>query len=404
MMRLLAAALVVVLLGAAGTAGGEITSDDVAAARRRAREVSRDLEEAVARFEAAQARELALRDELARVGHDLVVTERDLAAARGAAVATVRTRYMAAGGEALVVLFSGDGLAEVPLVAMYLERAGVANAVAVRRYDALRKVFARQRRDLDTMLAEQRRVVAEIEAVAGFLEEELTRANAEYRTVVDAWEEQERRRLEEERRREEARRAAATSTTTVPPTSTTVPSTTTTVPPTSTTVPSTTTTTVPAQESSATTTTVPGSTTTTLPPEPPPAVDRVCPVDGPVAFTDTWGAPRSGGRTHKGVDMKAARGTPVVAIEDGLVTRLSNSALGGYSIYLAGDSGARYYYAHLDAWADGLSGGQRVTAGDRLGTVGTSGNAPDWIPHLHFQYAPEEEWVNPYPLVDPLCH
>ena len=129
-----------------------------------------------------------------------------------------------------------------------------------------------------------------------------------------------------------------------------------------------------------------------------------CPVDGAVSFTDTWGAPRSGGRTHKGVDMIAARGTPLVAIESGFIKRMSNGGLGGITLWLAGESGDEYYYAHLDAWASGLSVGQTVSVGELVGYVGNTGNAQYTVPHLHFEFHPGGgAAVNPTPLVAGLC-
>ena len=130
----------------------------------------------------------------------------------------------------------------------------------------------------------------------------------------------------------------------------------------------------------------------------------VCPVNGAVSFTDTWGDPRSGGRTHQGVDMIAARGTPLVAIEPGTVKRMRNGGLGGITVTLTGVSGDEYYYAHLDSWATGLSVGQSLPVGGLLGYVGNTGNAQYTIPHLHFEWAPGGgAAVNPYPLVAGLC-
>ena len=129
-----------------------------------------------------------------------------------------------------------------------------------------------------------------------------------------------------------------------------------------------------------------------------------CPVDGFMVYSDTWGAPRSGGRRHEGVDFLAARGTPVVAVEDGTVKRMRNGGLGGITVWLAGNSGHEYYYAHLNEWAPGLAAGQTVSAGDPLGTVGTTGNSPEHIPHLHWEYHPNGgPAVNPTPLARALC-
>jgi murein DD-endopeptidase MepM/ murein hydrolase activator NlpD len=148
------------------------------------------------------------------------------------------------------------------------------------------------------------------------------------------------------------------------------------------------------------TTTTQATTTTTLPPS---SGNGTCPVAGAVSFSDTWGAPRSGGRTHQGVDMIAARGTPIVAIYDAVIWRISVNNLGGNSLWLRDDKGDTYYYAHLDSYGD-ISVGQRVLQGYVVGYNGSSGNSPDWLPHLHFEWHPGGgAAVNPYPLVKGLC-
>jgi murein DD-endopeptidase MepM/ murein hydrolase activator NlpD len=102
--------------------------------------------------------------------------------------------------------------------------------------------------------------------------------------------------------------------------------------------------------------------------------------------------------------MMAARGTPVVAIESGTISSLSNSDLGGITIWLRGSSGHLYYYAHLNGYVDGLGSGQSVAAGERIGFVGSTGNASEAYPHLHFEYHPNGgSAVNPTPLVAGLC-
>jgi murein DD-endopeptidase MepM/ murein hydrolase activator NlpD len=95
---------------------------------------------------------------------------------------------------------------------------------------------------------------------------------------------------------------------------------------------------------------------------------------------------RSGSRTHQALDILAARGTPVLAVEDGTIASLDPSQGGGgivvYQFDPTGDF--VYYYAHLEGFADGLAEEQTVEKGDVLGFVGTSGNAPPGTPHLHF--------------------
>lgn len=121
----------------------------------------------------------------------------------------------------------------------------------------------------------------------------------------------------------------------------------------------------------------------------------ICPVLGPSAYGDTWGAPRSGGRRHQGTDMLAPTGTPLQAVIGGTVAHRSNT-LGGITISLLGDNGNRYYYAHLSAY-EGPPG--RVEQGQVIGYIGDTGNATG-VPHLHFEIRPGGGVpVNPYPSV-----
>jgi murein DD-endopeptidase MepM/ murein hydrolase activator NlpD len=111
---------------------------------------------------------------------------------------------------------------------------------------------------------------------------------------------------------------------------------------------------------------------------------------------------RSGGRRHEAVDILAPRHTPVLAVDQGTIARLLYSQAGGTTIYQF-DSTERfcYYYAHLERYAPGLREGQRVRAGDVLGFVGTSGNAPPNTPHLHFaifQLTSDRRWWEGRPL------
>ena len=127
---------------------------------------------------------------------------------------------------------------------------------------------------------------------------------------------------------------------------------------------------------------------------------KTCPVAGPVSFVDSWGAPRSGGRSHEGTDMMAGYGTPVVAIVSGSITYAGYGSSAGNWQILSGSDGNAYWYMHNQ---ENLVNGGAVKAGQQIATVGDTGNAAG-TPHLHFEYHPGGGGpVNPYPLVASLC-
>jgi len=126
------------------------------------------------------------------------------------------------------------------------------------------------------------------------------------------------------------------------------------------------------------------------------------------SYTEARGA--GGERAHEAVDIMAARGTPVLAATDGRLLKLFNSRPGGLMIYTT-DASERFilFYGHLDGYAEGLTDGMRLTRGQVIGYVGTTGNAPPGAPHLHFGILrgnPAVSWsegtpVNPYLLLAP---
>lgn len=123
-------------------------------------------------------------------------------------------------------------------------------------------------------------------------------------------------------------------------------------------------------------------------------------------FTDERGNAQ---RLHEAIDIMAPRGTTVIAATPGRIEKLFRSKAGGNTIYVRSNDGQTiYYYAHLDEYAEGLREGQRIRRGQRLGSVGSSGNAPEDAPHLHFailRTTADADWwepanaVNPYPLL-----
>ena len=135
----------------------------------------------------------------------------------------------------------------------------------------------------------------------------------------------------------------------------------------------------------------------------------VFPVGTPNTFGDSFGAPRMVGteyvHSHQGTDIMAPRNTPLVACERGIITKMGTDVLGGTKLWLKGESGTYYYYAHLSAFAEDLRVGEVVEAGDLVGLVGDTGNAKGGAPHLHFEIHPDGGMaVNPYPLLKVVDH
>lgn len=141
--------------------------------------------------------------------------------------------------------------------------------------------------------------------------------------------------------------------------------------------------------------------------EQPPVVPMVFPLPQRFSWTDTFGAPRSGGRTHEGNDIMVPKMTPLLAVVDGtldwmnLTGKLSSyNNLPYYNLLLRGNDGNDYFYIHMNndtpgtddglggvafAYAPGLTNGSHVTAGQLIGWAGDSGNAEDVGSHLHFE-------------------
>lgn len=365
-----AALAVLVVAGLAAPARAEVTAAQVEEARQRLREVSAQLEGEVTRYEAALLEESQLRDRVERVRLDLAARERELALARTAARARVAELYMAAGsGNEAGFLASGDGAGPARLA--YLDSVALTDRELVNRLEQARRDYAGEQVLLLETLDRQEEVSAQLEELVGGIYAELESANDEYQVVKQEWDRQEAERI----RREEEERLRqlwlSTSTTTLP--------------------------------GATPGTTVPQSTTPTTPSRPPaPAGTMVCPVDGATTFRDSWGEARPGGRGHTGVDMMSPTGTPLVAIENGVIENPSWHYAGGIGLYVKGDSGDSWYYAHLSGYAAGIEGGTRVAAGQLIGYVGATGNAAS--PHLHLAHIlPSGQYINPYPAVAVLC-
>ena len=115
-------------------------------------------------------------------------------------------------------------------------------------------------------------------------------------------------------------------------------------------------------------------------------------------LTDTWGAARSQGRSHEGIDIFAPRHTPIQSTTQGIVSKVGENNLGGRVVVVVGPGGAGHYYAHLEDYAD-IAPNDWVNQGEVIGYVGDSGNAKGTPPHVHYGIYIHGSAVNPYPLL-----
>lgn len=371
----------------------DVTDEQVARARQEVNKLVAESADLGAQVDAAYALQFALENEISKLQESIEFARVKIEEVEARLEEVAVEMYMGSSTTASLTVLIKSTNEDYEAATQYLEDVNGVETGVINELTAFRAELDRQTARLAEASEEQAVNAAQLAELASLLYADLAEAQVTYDelTTQQAIEEEQRRqeeirRLEEERLQREAEAAAAATSTTVRTTN----STTTTVRSTATT----------SSGSGATTTTSPPSTS---PPPPPPSGNGACPVAGAVHFSDTWGDARSGGRSHQGVDMMAARGTPVAAIFSGKISSMKNNTLGGKTVWLLAN-GDLYYYAHLDTHAAGLSVGQSVSAGEIIGTVGSTGNASDLYPHLHFEYHPGGgSAVNPYSLVRGVC-
>jgi murein DD-endopeptidase MepM/ murein hydrolase activator NlpD len=370
------------ILALALPALAQVTDDDIDRARQEVNEIMSEAQALGDEVQEAWGRQFALEQEISDLGTSIEVARAKIAETEKKLEEVAVEMYMGSSSAASIqVLFSASDESYGAGIE-YLRNVNGNDVDVINQLRSFREELDRQTGRLEEASSEQ-------EVLAGELQARLVEAQAVYDRLVaqQAAEEAARRAAEEEARRRAAEEAArqATTTTVAETTETTEADSDT---PTETTVPpdEPTETTVPAEE-----------------PPPPSPSGGTCPVAGAVSFSDSWGDSRSGGRSHQGVDMIAARNTPIVAIYSGRIDRLTSGNLSGLAIWLRADNGDLFFYAHLESFAD-VSDGQSVSQGQVIGYNGSSGNAPAFLPHLHFEWHPGGgAAVNPYSLVRDLC-
>ncbi len=340
--RLLAVVACIATL--AGTPLPVATAQDLDAARTRRAELQQRLDRAAQELADLEARAGQLSNEHEALTAELGRLTGEIAAAEDRVSDRVRTLFKRGNVDPMMALLTteepGDALDRATIVISLARGDQAASQIATAkrtRGHALQQRLDARQAELDEALAAQ-------QAAQAALREDLEEAAALERRL----EEEARRRAEEEARRAQQRQQAAATAS-----------------------------------------------------RPVASGRYACPVAQPRSFTDTWGAPRSGGRRHRGTDILAPYGTPVLAVTDGIVDRRGYGASAGNWLIFRGSDGTDYWYMHLQRFTVG--DGARVSAGTQIGTNGDTGNARG-TPHVHFEQHPGGGGaINPYPFLRRIC-
>jgi murein DD-endopeptidase MepM/ murein hydrolase activator NlpD len=340
------------------SAGAEVTRAQLAEAEATARAKSAELDGRLADLEGAMYQQWLYEDRIDGLRSQIADRERRLVLAGLAAREQAVYLYVNFGSNRDSAALADEEIGRAGTRDAYMRTLLGAERDAVNELEYLKEDSERLQAELEDLLATQSEASAELERQTGLLMAELEQANAEFQALYDQWWREEQERI---RRAEAARQAALAA----------------------------------AAAAAAAAAGYASSAGT-------PTAGRTCPVAGPHAFRDSWGEPRPGGRAHHGLDMVAATGTPLVAIENGVIYGVGWHYLGGNNLYLRGDSTDVYYYAHLSGFAAGIGDGVRVNKGQLIGYVGATGNAA--VPHLHLGYQPAGgPLTDPYQLMARLC-
>ena len=351
--------LALAMIAASPLGAGAQSREDADRAKAEAEAALQELREANAALDEALAQYHVLEDEMESLTWKITqLTDRikdyegEVRGLRTRAEDLVAGAYMAGGTDLVEMALEVDSIQDLLAGQVLLDRAADNDLVSVTRLDAVRREMNRLKDDLDV---DQERVVelrARAEANVIDLDELQAAASSAFRKAQDKAKDELAKYLAEKRRREiedaARRRGSAAG----------------------------------------------------LTPDSTPWFQ--CPVPSG-SFINDWGFARSGGRTHKGTDVFAAKGTKILAPDSGRVSLRSND-LGGLTVWLTGDNGVSFYLAHLDGYPGGLSTGDRVSKGSVIGYVGNTGNARGTSPHLHFQMHPGGgSAVNPFPTLRHYC-
>ena len=359
-MRRVGVSLITILvLGTAAPALAEVTQAQLNAARAKVSEKSAELEDQLAALDAVLLEQASYEVRIVSLQEEIGNREREIALSALAAREQARAMYVSAGANSFQAVVSPEGITRLGTRTAYLDAVVDVDTDAVNQLTFLQVNYGSLQDELRTLVAEQEDLAEQVSVVTADLMQELEAANDEYQALYAQWqrEEAERQRLRIEALRAQQRAAAAAAA---------------------------------ASSNYASSAFVDPS-------------GRGCPVAGANTFRDSWLEPRAyRGGAHHGTDLIAAAGTPLVAIEAGYISSMSWHWAGGNGLYLRGNSGDVYYYAHMQRYAAGLSAGDRVGVNQTVGYVGSTGVSS--INHLHLGYQPGGgALVNPYQLMVKLC-
>jgi len=358
--RRIPALLVGLLLVVSATpADAEVTQQELRDARAKMNARAAELDSQLAELDQILLQKTAYETRIANLQDQVVARDREIALSSFAAKEQARAMYVGAGTATVLVAGAPEDVAADATRNAYLKVVVDSDSDAVNRLHFLQVDQATLQEELGRLVRQQDDLAAQAEAISQEMQEKLAEANDEYQALYSQWQQEEAER--QRKAREEAAQRAA-------------------------------------QQAAAAAAAANYSSSAFVDPS-----GRTCPVAGANTFRDSWLEPRDyRGGYHHGTDMIAAEGTPLVAIESGTITSVGYHWAGGNGLYLRGASGDVYYYAHLQKYAAGITGGSRVSVGQVIGYVGHTGAAS--VPHLHLGYQPGGgPMANPYQLMVKLC-
>jgi peptidoglycan LD-endopeptidase LytH len=351
--------IAIFIIGTAVPAAAEVTQAELREARAKVDAKSRELESELAELDAVLAQQASYELRIARLQEEIASREREITLSALAAKEQARAMYMSAGANSFQTVVSPDGITRLGTRTAYLDAVVDVDTDAVNQLTFLQMDFEALRGELGTLLTEQESVAQQVTEATERLMVELGGVNDEYQALYSQWKKEEAARVAARLRAQQQATAAAAAAAAA------------------------------ARGYSSSGFVDPSG--------------RICPVDGANTFRDSWLEPRSyrGGK-HHGTDLIAAAGTPLVAVENGYIYSMGWHWAGGNGLYIRGNSGDLYYYAHMQGYAPGIGTGDRVGVGQLVGYVGSTGVSS--INHLHIGYQPGGgPLVNPYQLMVKLC-